>query len=270
MALATVLGACQPVPQPFADESGASNPLLQVPETHGLFVGSLDGIPGEYSDRLRRRLAEALQEEGVLASVRSGNGRSYWLTGSVRWTGSGGRLDWRLQAPDGSVVALFEGVDPEASASPSFAREVAVALRRSLPEEELSPGGTAAEVEGPAMALADVEGAPGDGSVALTRALRAALAMRGIRVATGEETDLTVRGEVDVSPARPGVERVDLLWSVLGPEGEVLGTVEQSNEIAAGSLNGRWGSVAEAAAQGAADGIVGVLDGLHSRSVGGG
>src|SRR5690606_24213761 len=270
MALATVLGACQPVPQPFADESGASNPLLQVPETHGLFVGSLDGIPGEYSDRLRRRLAEALQEEGVLASVRSGNGRSYWLTGSVRCTVSGGRLDWRLQAPGGSVVALFDGVGPEASASTSFAREVAVALRRSLPEEELSAGGTVAEVEGPAMALADVEGAPGDGSVALTRALRAALAMRGIRVATGEETDLTVRGEVDVSPARPGVERVDLLWSVLGPEGEVLGTVEQSNEIAAGSLNGRWGSVAEAAAQGAADGIVGVLDGLHSRSVGGG
>lgn len=270
IALATALGGCQPLPQPFAEDGGAANPLVQVPETHGLFVGSLDGIPGEYSDRLRRRLAEALQEEGVLASVRSGNGRSYWLSGAVRWTASGGRLDWRLQAPDGTVVGRFEGVDPEASASRVFAREVAEALRRSLPDEQVSPAGAAAETEGPAMALAGVEGAPGDGGEALTRALRAALAMRGFRVVTEQDTSLSVRGEVEVTPVRPGVDRVDLLWSVLGQEGEVLGTVEQSNEVPAGSLDGRWGSVAEAAAQGAADGVVGVLDGLRAQPAGGG
>lgn len=268
--LLALFGAgCQPLPHPFAGEPGAPNPLLQVPESYGLVVEDVAGLPQGQAQSVRQGLAEALQREQVLASAGVGNIRAYRLSGVADPASGGAAVDWRLLSPAGEDVRRFEDVGLGASASPLFAREVADALRASLPADQQAAPEAAAQA-GPAIALAAVEGAPGDGSTALSRALAAALAMRGIRVVSDSDDRLSVAGTVAVEPVRPGVERVDLVWSVLAPDRQVVGTVRQSNEVAAGSLDGRWGAVAEAAAQGAADGIVGVLDGMRAKAVGSG
>ena len=263
------LASCQPLPQPFAEEPHAANPLLAVPESYGLVVGEVTGLPPHLALALRRQLARALEQEALLASTGSGTPRAWRLSGAADGVHAGTRLDWVLRRPDGSVAHQFENIAFTDTVSPAFAREVASAVRAGLPEEErrLPPSGS--EPAGPLMALAPIDGAPGDGAQALSRALGAALRNRGIRVVPDDSDALSVKGEISVRPLRPGVERVDLAWSVLAPDGEVLGTVTQSNEVPAGALEGRWGAMAEAAADGAADGVVGVLDGLRAQAAGG-
>ncbi len=46
-----------------------------------------------------------------------------------------------------------------------------------------------------------------------------------------------------------------MTWTLSLPDGTEVGQVAQENMIAAGALKGRWGAIAVAIADGAADGI---------------
>jgi hypothetical protein len=46
-----------------------------------------------------------------------------------------------------------------------------------------------------------------------------------------------------------------LNWTVKMPDGEVLGTIKQANDIEPGSLDQAWGDTAYLAAQAASEGI---------------
>ena len=56
-----------------------------------------------------------------------------------------------------------------------------------------------------------------------------------------------------------GKQKISIDWVVKDPRGNKLGTVSQKNEIPAGSLNGKWGGTASAAAAAAAQGIIRLL-----------
>ncbi len=105
-----------------------------------------------------------------------------------------------------------------------------------------------------------VTGAPGDGKVSLTRAIKKRLYGKGIRL-TSSRTDSVyqVRGVVQVGKTRKGKQPIRIDWRVYDPRGKRLGTVTQKNEIPQGSLNGSWGTIADAAAGAAADGITKLL-----------
>ena len=49
-------------------------------------------------------------------------------------------------------------------------------------------------------------------------------------------------------------------WSVIDPDGEEIGSINQANNIPAGALDGPWGDIAFAIATGATEGIVALLD----------
>lgn len=116
-----------------------------------------------------------------------------------------------------------------------------------------------------ATRVVPVQGAPGDGRISLTNALRRELKKSGIsltnkRLAGG----YTVKGIVKLKGAGSGAQEVRIIWNVYDGKGNRVGTVSQKNKIPTGSLNGAWGRTAEAAASAAAKGIIKLLPGKRS------
>ena len=52
-----------------------------------------------------------------------------------------------------------------------------------------------------------------------------------------------------------GEESVTIVWRVRDSRGQEIGTIDQSNRIPAGSLNGNWGDIAYAVADAATVGL---------------
>ncbi len=117
---------------------------------------------------------------------------------------------------------------------------------------------TAALPAGAVAALVPaVEGAPGDGQQALSRALQRQLASNGVKVTdqAGPGTYF-VKGKVVLGQPTEGKQSIKIEWQVLDPAGKRAGTVSQNNVIPEGSLSGPWGKTADAAAAAAVQGII--------------
>ncbi|MCH9807941.1 MAG: hypothetical protein K0U74_09425 [Alphaproteobacteria bacterium] len=114
---------------------------------------------------------------------------------------------------------------------------------------------------GPVAAIVpSVTGAPGDGSVSLTTAIRKELSRNGVSLAgTPTAQSYRVEGRVALKQAGSGKQEIKIDWDVKDPTGKNLGTVSQKNAIKAGSLDGAWGRTADAAAAAAAQGILKLL-----------
>ena len=134
-----------------------------------------------------------------------------------------------------------------------------------IPVASRSPGTTAST--GRALPRRDimamvvpVSGAPGDGRQSLTKAIKNRLYAKGIRLTSKPTSSVyQVRGVVQLASAGNGKEKIRIDWRVYDPRGKRLGTVTQKNQIPAGSLNGSWGPIADAAAGAAANGIAKLL-----------
>lgn len=117
-------------------------------------------------------------------------------------------------------------------------------------------------VNGPVIAIIpEVKGAPGDGSQALANALRKQLLSRGIKISSAGKVanPYKVQGIVNLASAGSNQQRISIEWIVKDPRNKRLGTVSQKNTIPAGSLDGKWGQTADAAAAAAAQGIAKLL-----------
>lgn len=270
--LALTLAACQPLPQPFqpADKDRAANPLLDLPGGEGVMVLPVVGTAPEAGQEatiaLARAIARALNEQGLPAST-TGNAASLILRGEAdlqERTDSRDRVRvaWTLFDAAGREMQRHESLwwvnrphwergTPETLAG--MAAEAAPALARAIQGEPIRQ---VPVVDG--LYIWSVDGAPGDGNVALKRMVEASLKERGLRIAGAMEEDaLVLLGSVAIDPL-PGKpqERVTVRWSVIRLDGREIGTVEQSNPVPAGALNGNWGQVAYLVAEAAADGIV--------------
>ncbi|MEL6374177.1 MAG: hypothetical protein AAFR04_09435 [Pseudomonadota bacterium] len=150
------------------------------------------------------------------------------------------------QQPSGAGIRTPRPVTPAAPA--------ATAQRRpAVQSVALRPGAVITHVP-------SVVGAPGDGSTSLTRAIRRELAKQGLRVSPAKATaSYQVQGRVALGTPVKGKQSIKIDWEVRDPKGGSLGTVSQKNQIPAGSLNGSWGNVADAAAAAAAQGILKLL-----------
>lgn len=105
-----------------------------------------------------------------------------------------------------------------------------------------------------------VSGAPGDGNASLSAAMRQELQQAGVGAAGEGQRAYSVAGKVAVSAAKDGKQSIKIDWRVTDPNGALLATVSQNNEIQAGALDGSWGNIANDAAQGAAARIKQLID----------
>ena len=106
------------------------------------------------------------------------------------------------------------------------------------------------------VAVTKVSGSPGNGNRELADAMRRTLKQAGWPVFSSPRPDaLTITGDVELGPRRGQAQKVALAWKVLSPDGKVLGTIKQANDVPAGSLDQGWGKTADYAAQAGAEGI---------------
>ena len=278
--LLAALAACGALPRPFLPEDKTGNPLLAPIEGQSLEVLPLQGHAPDLPLGGAAYIAEGLAAYGLTVTVGGRTAQSRLLLGVAAVTPASSLSDyvvisWEVYAPGGSLLGRY-AQQTEVPKNRWLAGDADTLRLVGLdagpvlgpiaagPEQVPESGASiAAGADGgrPRIALAGVQGAPGDGGRSLPRALASVLTQRGFLVVDQPLAgDLVVEGVIETAPAGEGREEITLAWRLLdGPAGEKLGEVQQGNVIPAGSLDGAWGDVAALIAVGAADGIVDLL-----------
>ena len=220
--------------------------------------GGVDGLP---VTRIAAYTAESLSS------------RFSQLGYATRAAGMPPPLDHLVQAGSSAEQEIdFEtlhgpGMAEAASAGPPD-------LRPSLPEQasdatvlaqsdsQPRSAGSHQSIEG--VAIGGVNGAGKAGNGELTDALVRVLTDAGWPVKQEPNDNvLTIHGDVSVGEPNGKDQKVILRWTVSAPDGQVLGAVEQANDVPAGSLDNGWGAAADHAAVAAAQGIFDLVDKLR-------
>lgn len=134
----------------------------------------------------------------------------------------------------------------------------------AAPTEE--PATAEADAEGAirGVAITRVTGAGEAGNGELAGALARVLTDAGWPVRNGpRDNALMIEGDVVLAEPKGNAQTVTLRWTVKAPDGQVLGAVEQANDVPAGSLDESWGEAADHAALAAAQGIFDLVDKLR-------
>ncbi|MEX2642733.1 MAG: hypothetical protein WD270_04725 [Acetobacterales bacterium] len=265
--------ACVPVPRPFRDSAGT----VQLPPQLGndsVAVLPVDGTPGGGGQVLAEEVARRLREAGVPATADPEGRAGIRISGEVGGTAADGTnadmtrvtLFWVVANRTGDREAVTTGAAVPLGewqlASPlALARLAEASVADLLPAvRPKAPPAPEPAQGGPKVALWSVDGAPGDGNEALAAAMRGALTGRGVTVVEeGAETTAVLLGSVHVRPVEATREEIEVLWTVIRPDGSEVGQVRQANVLRAGSLNGVWGQVAGAVAEAGADGVVDLI-----------
>jgi hypothetical protein len=227
------LAACQPLPQPFAEHRPPPGaPILTMKDAGGVLVEPLEAAPDA-----AERMADALRRAGTPASTSASNRASWRLAGRLE----GGAPVWDLYNPAGVLVG-----------SAAEARRIAALVQDEAPVE--------VRPETPVIAVPLVEGAPGDGSRALARAMTTALRNASLAVDDQAPQPWIVAGRVAVAPPANQQQHVAVVWELRKPDGEKVFEVKQENDVPAGQLDGAWGDIAWAVASAAAEALVPLIE----------
>lgn len=270
--LALLAAACQPLPQPFANDR-PSAALIAVPDNFNVAVGHVDGDPRATADKLPKAIAQELVKHNITASDETASKGSYRLDG---------RLEEHPDRPGQSVVTVYWQLrDPRGNVVNERSDRLAAPTRdwtdgddaRVVQLAAASAGGFAALMSDPTpkeatgggrtrVAVRKIDGAPGDGDNSLASSMTAVLKHADIELvdAANGKPDVAVDCEVKLTPAEGNKQHVKIVWHVDRAAGGEIGQVAQENDIPRGQLDGAWGDIAFSVAMAAADGIVQLVD----------
>jgi hypothetical protein len=100
IALTALLACCQPLPHPFADDRPPAE-LLSVPESPGVSIAPVEGLPGEIAARLGAATARALLGHDIPASEKTTGHGTFQLYGQLVQSEQSGKSGvavlWRLE-----------------------------------------------------------------------------------------------------------------------------------------------------------------------------
>lgn len=243
-------------------------PLAQPSGPSGVQVRAVVGAPAGRA--LAAAVADAFTRRDVAATTGRGNLRSWLLIGRAEArpaAGNGAMTDlhlrWDLADTNGAARGAL---DQRARVGEADWRNGRPDLLKRLAEDaasELLPRFTDANaptVRQKTVRIHSIDGAPGDGATALRHALTQALSRRGFPIGAAiADGGIVVTGVIRISPGGRDGDTVSILWTVLGPNGATLGTIEQDNRVPAGSLSDHWGIAAIHVAEAAAPGIAQVI-----------
>jgi hypothetical protein len=278
--LALLVAACGSLPRPFvgAPPSALETQLRRPPPARILVPMPLEaGLTDEAARRFAEALAESLREQELPATAatmppRPGTGGQDWrLAASMENSPRGVALSYALLdekgVPIGTVraprlvpAAAWAVADAGtlAAAAADAGPAIAALTGRAENARRASDPGRVARL--PTVAVAAVTGAPGDGNVALTRAMREAAGRRGLILQEeAASSDYLIAGVVTTEPRPGGQMHIEIIWRVT-QRGDEIGKVAQLNEVPARALTGRWGDIAYVVAEEASGGVKQVLD----------
>jgi len=276
LALAALIAACQPLPHPFADDRPPAA-LLQVRDVAGVSIAPVEGKPSAIAAKLGAAVASALLKRDIPASDKTTSLGSYQLYGRIvesrphRDPKGGGNATvnayWRLYDAKGRMVGehstKVEAPAREwesASAQPieKLAGASADGLAPLLEEEpQVEAAKTASDAGRVRVAVSAVSGAPGDGGKSLAAAVAEVLKRQDLAIVEKDQKpDLTVEGEVSVTPVKPDTQHVKISWRVRRADGAEIGNVGMENDVPKGLIDGAWGDIAYSIAIAAGDGLM--------------
>jgi hypothetical protein len=299
LAVVVAVGACQPLPHPFADDRPPAS-LLRVRDSAGISIAPIEGGPPAAASKLGTAVASALIKHDIPASDRTTNLTSYLLYGRVEaqrprsgqetvaahWQlqDAAGRLvgerTTRLEAPvktwetgaDAVIARLAEASAAEiapllADEPPPGAEAVAgqAEARGGKAEAAASkaeiPAAKAEQAGRTRVAIRPLSGAPGDGAKSLANAIASVLKRQDLTVIddANAKADVILDGQVTVATVKPDKQHVKIVWHVRRADGAEVGTVGQENDVPKGMLDGPWGDVAYSVAIAGADGLMQVI-----------
>jgi hypothetical protein len=277
--LPLLLTSCGDLPEPFLGNPGSTaqrlavpvTPLLVVPPPSKALLTAPDN--GAFADLL----ADSLVKEDVPSLAREAKKGDWRLEVTATRAGEKVVPRFAILDPAGKETGAIDGAPASAPAwiagAPWTLGQVArdavpkvLALMTSAQatRDRANPGGLLTRTAH--LYVPEVAGAPGDGNVILTRLMRARLAEFGPLVqVTPEGADLVVHGVVTITNIPNGQQRVEVVWTVVRPNGEVTGKVSQLNNVPAGMLDHVWGDVAGVVTQEASAGINEVVERFIGR-----
>ena len=261
------MSACGSVPQPFRPLESAKqhSDYLLAPDSLGVVVRRIEGPVGWVGDAFATAMAKSLRHRGIVAGSRWSNQRSLLLSASGYQQLHADQppelvVTWTLADRDGVVKGVREtrAVPPDV-----FWEAPTAGMFHDIADQNadmvvawINPTrANRAPKPLPSVALAPVEGAPGDGAISLGRAVELALRAERVPLVASGTGALVVLPRVFVAPAGTGNQTVRLTWVLQTADGTEIGKVAQENIIEAGQLDGPWGAIALAIADGAALGI---------------
>ena len=271
LAIALLLAACQPLPHPFADDRPPAA-LLKVHDVAGVAIAPIEGAPAAIAEKLGAAVAKALLKRDIPASDKTASLESYQLYGRVaesrpqhdRATVSAywrlydakgrtvGEHSAKLEAPAGEWASA--SAEPIATLAGLSAEGLAPLLAEEAPAEAPKAASEAARIR---VAVNPVSGAPGDGGKSLAAAVAAVLKRLDLAIVDKDQKpDLTVEGEVSVTPVKPDKQHVKIIWRVRRANGAEIGNVGMENDVPKGLIDGPWGDIAYSIAIAAGDGLM--------------
>jgi hypothetical protein len=272
LAVSLALAACGALPKPFEHDGPAPNELLVLKDRAGIIVAPMDGDLPADADLMIEAMADRLRALHVPATTHALNRGTRVLQGHAeRRPSNPERLSvaWELWDLDGRLVGTYVQEQPLGSLADSrgenliatlteeAAPKIAALIQDPRAREARVPG-----FPGARLVVAALAAGPGDSAQSLSAALRGHLVAADLPVADrAAPDDLLILGKVELGPTAKGYQEVAVRWSVVtARDGRELGQVEQRNQVPAGRLDGPWGPIAGAVAEGAASGIVDLLN----------
>ncbi|MBT8003398.1 MAG: hypothetical protein HN578_10825 [Rhodospirillales bacterium] len=255
----------------------------EVNQNLGVRVELLEGPAVPMARLLAEEVSDRLEKSRVPATIDPTRPSRYILKGRTELNLLGKSdedyiyIKWELQDNVGQVLGSHtQGVKATRTqwefGDPRIIRSVGngalgpiLAMLPNAPKKKPTPARAPITT---AMVVKPVIGAPGDGNVALTNAIEAALRAVDIFITKDpRQAAYALQGHVDVGLPVQGKEPVKIIWTVSTASGALLGRATQENFVPSRSLNAAWGHVANLVAAAAVDGIEQVLDGSRGGRV---
>ncbi len=274
LALAALAAACGPLPRPFQTPAEApSNPLVIEAAALGVLVQPLDGTTLPMSKLLGQAVVEGFKRRNIRATTDTGVNSRYRLKGKAEINQDDPSLpyvvtiEWTLYEYGGNIIAIVnQGISGSRKdwdfGSPKVIAEVGeyapklIAAMIGEEEKDLEP--VRPRLAG--LWISPIQNAPGDGDISLTRAMRIAIKGAGIGIARDRlHAEFILQGRVVVGRPEDGLQRVEIVWTVLTSDEREIGRARQENLVEAGTFSGPWGETASLVAAAALEGIESVI-----------
>lgn len=271
VALAALLAACQPRPQPFRPEvKDGTNRLLWRRDIGGVVVRPVAGLTRKQDEALAKAMIAALEKAEIPAATSGRNKLSLFLDGTATARPGGAvAIDWRLVDTAGRQLGKAHAAGP--AGDPAALARRAVPAIATLVFGRPAPDREEAKAAPRALTVWPVVGAPGDGNPALSRAMHDALMAARVPVSDKLTDDgLVIAGSVHVGPPEGDRQPVEILWTVFDSTGAQVAKLAQNNTVPKGALDGKWGPLARMIADSAVPGVLDMLHWLPGRPAPGG
>lgn len=281
------------LPKPYRPANKGQNRMTAMVLTDHIVVQPIRGLDPEMSALVTEALIDALLQVEYIATTTSPAQKTSRLYGEyILGPGAGGMVRLTFLDPWGKTledftVALESDIahfDPSAYEARSLARDFAritaarLAKRQttpvtvqkllkpspaSRPQARPQPGPLASRerqlprrAAGETIIVTAIFDAPKKGASSLRKAIDVSLRAAGFNVTARPDSETyRLQCTVGFSESRPGFSQLALSWELKSPDGKVLATIDQANEVPDDSLQSSWDDLAPLVTQGAVTGI---------------